>query len=265
MNKTRIAIAKMDCAAEERLVRMALEGRSEVRRLEADLGAREVVVVHEGEADTIADLVRPLNLGAEILETTEASELDEVGPPSSAEEARALTIVLAINAAMFAGEAIGAWVADSSALLADSLDMFADAAVYAIALFGVHRARATQFKAAHVSGVLQLLLAVGALAEVVRRVVFGSEPEAPLMVVVAGAALIANVACMWLLARHRHAGAHMKASWIFTTNDVIANLGVIVAAGIVRLTGSNLPDLVVATVIALVVLNGAIRILRLNA
>jgi Co/Zn/Cd efflux system component len=136
--------------------------------------------------------------------------------------------------------------------------------VYAVTLFGVHRARATQLRAAHVSGVLQLLLAMGALAEVVRRVVFGSEPEAPLMVIVAGAALIANVTCMWLLARHRHGGAHMKASWIFTTNDVIANLGVIVAAGIVRLTGSNVPDLVVAAVIALVVLNGAIRILRLK-
>lgn len=264
MNKTRFAVPKMDCAAEERLVRMALEGRTQVQRLEADLGARELVVVHEGNADDIADLVRPLNLGAEILETTEASELDEVKPPSSAEEGRTLKLVLGINAGMFAGEAIGALVADSSALLADSLDMFADAAVYAIALFGVHRAQGTQLKAARVSGVLQLLLAIGALAEVVRRVVFGSEPEAPLMVVVALAALTANVTCMWLLARHRHGGAHMKASWIFTTNDVIANLGVIAAAGLVRLTASNVPDLVVATVIALVVLNGAIRILRLK-
>jgi Co/Zn/Cd efflux system component len=105
---------------------------------------------------------------------------------------------------------------------------------------------------------------VGALAEVIRRVLFGSEPEASLMVAVALAALTANVTCMWLLARHRHGGAHMKASWIFTTNDVIANLGVIGAAGLVRLLKSNVPDLIVATVIALVVLNGAVRILRLR-
>lgn len=264
MKKTTLSIPKMDCAAEERLVRMALEGQTGVLRLDADLSARQLCVVHEGEPEQIAALVRPLNLGGEIVDTTEASEFDEVPSPSGAEEARALKIVLAINAGMFAGEFTGAFLADSSALLADSLDMFADAAVYAIALFGVHRARATQLKAAHVSGVLQLLLALGALAEVVRRVVFGSEPEAPLMVIVALAALTANVTCMWLLARHRHGGAHMKASWIFTTNDVIANLGVIVAAGMVRLTGSNVPDLVVATVIALVVLNGAIRILRLK-
>ena len=135
----------------------------------------------------------------------------------------------------------------------------ADAAVYEIALFGVHRARTTQVKAARVSGVLQLLLALGALAEVVRRVLFGSEPEAPLMIAVAIVALGANATSMWLLSRHRGGGAHMKASWIFTTNDVIANLGVIAAAVLVRLLNSPLPDLVVATIIALVVLNGAVK------
>ena len=76
----------------------------------------------------------------------------------------------------------------------------------------------------------QLLLALGAFAEVTRRLIFGSAPEAPLMAGVAFAALAANVTCMWLLARHRSGGAHMKASWIFTTNDVVANLGVIAAA-----------------------------------
>jgi Co/Zn/Cd efflux system component len=159
---------------------------------------------------------------------------------------------------------LGAFLADSSALFADSLDMFADAAVYGIALFGVHRAHAAQLKAAKLSGVLQLLLALGAFAEVARRLISGSEPEAPLMVVVALAALIANVTCMWLLAGHRSGGAHMKASWIFTTNDVIANLGVIVAALLVQLLQSSAPDLVVATIIAFVVLSGAIRILRLQ-
>jgi Co/Zn/Cd efflux system component len=264
MNKTTLAVPKMDCAAEERLIRMALEGRPGIVRLDADLSARQLHVIHESDAEAVAALLRPLNLGGEILDTTEASELDEVPVPSGADEARTLRMVLAINAAMFVAEFAGAFLADSSALLADSLDMFADAAVYGIALFGVHRARATQFKAARISGVLQLLLACGALGEVVRRVVSGSDPEAPIMVAVALAALAANVTTMWLLARHRHGGAHMKASWIFTTNDVIANMGVIVAAVLVRVFDSQLPDLAVATVIALLVLAGAIRILRLK-
>jgi Co/Zn/Cd efflux system component len=264
MQKTTFEVPKMDCAAEERLVRIALEGLPGIRHIDADLAARRLTIVHEDTAAEVEAALRPLNLHARLLDTVGGSDVDKVSAPTRAEEARTLKIVLALNAAMFAGEAIGAVLADSSALLADSLDMFADAAVYGIALFGVHQARATQLRAARISGVFQLLLAVGALAEVIRRVLFGSEPEASLMVAVALAALTANVTCMWLLARHRHGGAHMKASWIFTTNDVIANLGVIVAAGLVRLVKSNVPDLVVATVIALVVLNGGVRILRLR-
>lgn len=263
--KTVFAIPKMDCAAEERLIRMALAGQDAVQSVHADLAARRLTVVHEGAPDAVDATLRSLNLGSRLIETVDAPDTDVATGPTQKEEARTLTIVLAINAGMFLGEAVGAVLADSSALLADSLDMFADAAVYGLALFGVHRARATQLRAARLSGVLQLVLAFGALAEVVRRLVFGSQPEAPLMVGVALAALTANATSMWLLARHREGGAHMKASWIFTTNDVIANVGVIVAAGLVRLLGSNIPDLVVATGIALIVLNGAIRILRLKA
>lgn len=142
--------------------------------------------------------------------------------------------------------------------------MFADAAVYGIALYGATRGGAGRRVAARLSGYLQFGLAIGALGEVVRRMLGGSEPEPATMVAVAAVALAANVTTMWLLARHRHAGAHMKASWIFTTNDVIANLGVMAAAGLVSLTASSLPDLIVGTAIAAVVMSGAVRILRLG-
>ena len=262
--KTTYSIPKMDCSAEEQMVRMALAGRADVVNITADLSARELTVVHTGEADAITSALTPLNLGARVLGTEASSALDELQGPTAEEEARTLKWVLAINAVMFVAEITGAVIAQSSALFADSLDMFADAAVYGLALFGVHRARASQVKAAHISGWMQLLLAVIAIVEVVRRVLFGSEPQAGIMIAVAGAALLANATSMWLLSRHRTGGAHMRASWIFTTTDVIANLGVIVAAILVRWIGSNIPDLVVAVLIALVVLNGAIRILRLR-
>lgn len=154
-----------------------------------------------------------------------------------------LKTVLAINAGMFVGELIGAYLADSSALLADSLDMFADATVYGVALFGVYRARNIQLKAARLTGILQVLLALGAFGEVGRRFVFGSEPEASLMVIVTIAALTANVTSMWLLARHRSGGAHMKASWICTQTDVIANLGVIaITIGRERIWHKDAPE-----------------------
>jgi Co/Zn/Cd efflux system component len=78
-------------------------------------------------------------------------------------------------------------------------------------------------------------------------------------------ALAANLACLALLTRHREGGVHMKASWIFSTNDVLANLGVIIAGVLVAWTGSNYPDLMIGALIALLVANGARRILRLQA
>lgn len=264
MQKTTFSIPKMDCTAEEQLVRGALTGQPDVVNLLFDLPKRELTVVHSGHEDVIAAALEPLHFGARVIATATASELDAVPAPTAADEARALKWVLAINAFMFFAEIIGAVYAQSSALFADSLDMFADAAVYGLALFGVHRARESQVRAAHIAGGLQLLLGLAALAEVVRRVLYGSEPRAGLIVVVAAVALAANVTSMWLLSRHRSSGAHMQASWIFTTSDVLANMGVIVAAILVSMTGSNIPDLVVATVIAFVVLNAAFRILRLR-
>ena len=151
MTRTRLSVPKMDCVAEERLVRMALDGCSGIRRIDADLRSRQLTIVHEGNADEIEALLQPLNLGARVSDSgpTTESQADEPNALANVAEARTLRIVLAINAAMFVAELLGAFFADSSALLADSLDMFADAVVYGLALFGVHRARSTQLKAAH--------------------------------------------------------------------------------------------------------------------
>ena len=86
-----------------------------------------------------------------------------------------------------------------------------------------------------------------------------------LLAVLAAVALVANVACVALLARHREGGVHLKASWIFSTNDALANLGVILAGALVLATGSALPDLLVGAGVGLLVLSGAVRILRLRA
>ena len=118
-------------------------------------------------------------------------------------------------------------------------DNFADAAVYGLALYAVGHSVKMQLRAAHLAGVLQLILAVGVLIEVVRRFVFGSEPESLVMMAIAFVALIANTSCLLLIAKHREGGAHMKASWIFSANDVVINLGVITAGALVAWTGSN--------------------------
>lgn len=179
-------------------------------------------------------------------------------------QARTLKILLAINAVMFVLEFGVGWYAHSAGLVADSLDMFADAAVYGLALYAVGRTARIRLHAARLSGLLQVLLALGVLAEVARRAFYGSEPISALMMGMGGLALAANLACLVLLAKQRDGGVHMRASWIFSTNDVLANLGVIVAGMLVVLTGSHWPDLVVGTLIGLLVLSGGVRILRLR-
>lgn len=107
-----------------------------------------------------------------------------------------------------------------------------------------------------------MLLALGALAEVARRAIGGSEPVEMMMIGVATIALLANLACLALLARNREGGAHLKASWILSTKDVLANVGVIVAGTLVLATGSAIADLVVGAAVGSLVLSGAVRIMR---
>ena len=246
MKKSVFDVPTMDCASEERLVRMALEP------------------LDQGRSRQSPQAARPLNFGARLVETGEA----ELGRANEAavpvEERKTLRLLLAVNAAMFFVEIITGWLAESTGLIADSLDMFADAAVYGVSLYAVGKAATMQMRSARFAGYLQLLLAFGALFEVVRRFLVGSDPEPPFMIGIALLALVANVTCMALIAKHRQGGAHMRASWIFSTNDVVANVGVILAGVLVAWTGSHLPDLAVGAVIAFVVLSGAIRILTLS-
>jgi Co/Zn/Cd efflux system component len=147
-------------------------------------------------------------------------------------------------------------------LIADSLDMLADATVYGIALFAVGRSSTAKAHAALFSGWFQILLAVGVALDVARRAWFGSEPVSELMMAVGTLALSANLVCLVLLAKHRNGEVHMRASWIFSVNDVLANLGVILSGLIVFVIGSRWPDLTIGAVITALVLRGGIRIVR---
>ena len=163
---------------------------------------------------------------------------------------------------MFVVEAALGFYAQSTGLIADSLDMLADATVYGISLYVVGKGISQQAKAASVSGVLQIILGLGVLFEVVRRSLYGSEPQSMLIMAVGLLALIANVACLMLISKHRDGGVHMRASWIFSTNDVIANVGVICSGALVWLLGSRYPDLVIGAIISAVVVRGGIKILK---
>jgi cation diffusion facilitator family transporter len=180
----------------------------------------------------------------------------------SRQQSRVLKTLLAINATMFVIELVTGILAESTGLIADSLDMLADAVVYGIGLYAVGRAASAKIRAAYASGYFQMMLALIVVLDVSRRAIFGSDPEPAYMMLIGLVALAANVVCLILIARHRDGGVHMRASWIFSKNDVIANIGVILGGGLVFVTGVRWPDLVVGIAIAYIVFRGALAIME---
>ncbi len=189
-------------------------------------------------------------------------DMDNEFQEAAAIERRTLAILLAINALMFVVEALTGWFADAAGLLADSLDMLADASVYTVALYAVGKSSRIQSNAAVASGIGQIALGLGVLLEVARRFIGGSEPSSVLMMIIGAVALVANVTCLALISKHRRGGVHMRASWIFSANDVVANIGVIVSGALVLVLGTRIPDLIIGGVIAAIVVRGGISILR---
>lgn len=231
--RSRFSVPQMDCPSEENLIRMALSNVEGIKKLSFDLSKREVEVTHSNNPHTLLLALQPLKLGAVLVESSPL-EFDSTAeqPDKAADdaaEARTLRLLLGINAVMFIIELGLGLYAQSTGLIADSLDMFADAAVYGLALFAVGRAASMKTRAAHLAGWLQLALAMGAISEVVRRFIYGSDPQSALMIGIGVFALLANVTCLLLISGKRDQGVHMKASYIFSANDVIANLGVIIA------------------------------------
>tara|TARA_R110002049_G_scaffold266681_1_gene442935 strand:+ start:1555 stop:2529 length:975 start_codon:yes stop_codon:yes gene_type:complete len=263
-------VAKMDCPSEESMIRMALDSIEPHVLLDFDIPGRKVRVFHRDVEDAIETKMCSLGLGAKLEKTRvmvdedilQAQEAAKAGGPR---ESHILKSLLVINAIMFCIEFVVGWLAQSTGLIADSMDMFADAAVYGVALYAVGYSARMKLRAAHFSGWLQLILALGALSEVVRRFLFGSEPASLLMMVMGLIALTANVICLLLIKGQKDSGAHMKASWIFSANDVLANLGVILAGVLVAWSGSRYPDLIVGLLIGVLVINGARRILKIKA
>jgi Co/Zn/Cd efflux system component len=261
--RTVYAVPAMDCAAEEQLVRMALGDVPAVVAIEVDLRVREVHVIHAAPAAAVTEALESLGFGArEVSHAMVPAPTERLGPQSR--QRRVLAIVLVLNATMFVVELVAGLLAQSTGLLADSLDMLADAFVYAVVLVAVGGSLARQRRAATLSGWLMLLLAALVLVDVMRRAVMGSEPVSLAMILVGLLALVVNVTSIALLSGHREGGAHLQASWIFTTRDALANAGVIAAGVLVMVTGSAVPDLVAGVIIAGLVGTGALRILRLK-
>ncbi len=177
------------------------------------------------------------------------------------EQKSVLITLLVINGFMFLFEITLGWYAQSTGLIADSFDMLADTIVYAVGLHAIGKSLRHKAKAALLSGWFQRALGMLILVDVIRRVLMGSEPVSAFMMGVGVIALIANIYCLILIQKHKDGEVHMRASWVFSKNDVIANIGVIIGGLLVWLLESRWPDLIIGSLIALVIFSGARHII----
>jgi len=175
---------------------------------------------------------------------------------------RVLWIVLAINALMFVVEGVAGVLAHSTSLLADALDMLGDALVYGFSLFAVARSLRWQAAAAMAKGALMLVLGFGVLAEAGYKVLHPIMPAVVTMGTVGALALAANAVCFGLLYRHRGDNLNMSSTWLCSRNDLIANVGVLIAAGTAYLLASRWPDTIFGSVVAVLFLRSAFSVLR---
>jgi Co/Zn/Cd efflux system component len=155
----------------------------------------------------------------------------------SGQQRRVFRTVLWINVCMFILEAVAGIVAHSTALLADSVDMLGDAIVYGFSLYVVSRGSVWQARAALLKGIIMAAFGVGVLAQVAFKIVHGLVPTAEVMGVVGIMALAANLLCLVLLWRRRSDDINIRSAWVCSRNDVIGNVGVLLAALAVRFTG----------------------------
>lgn len=252
----------MDCPGEEQMIRMKLHPLAGVKQLEFDLSGRLVSVYHEGEVESVTQTLASLQLNSTLLKTEDVSV--PVTTHDEGDEKKLLKAVLAINFGFFLLEVITGFIAHSMGLVADSLDMLADAIVYGLSLYVVGKALVYKKKIAKISGYFQLGLAIFGFLEVIRRFLgFGETPVFQTMILISILALIGNSTSLLILQRSKNQEAHIKASMIFTSNDVLANIGVIIAGILVYFSHSRYPDLIAGLIIFLIVARGSFKIMQL--
>jgi len=263
MKKTKLEIRKMDCPSEVKMIEGAIERIDESIKMEFDLGDRTVNFYHSGDLNLILKGLDDISLPGTLLSSEEILENDvpEIAPSV---EAKTLKYLLAINFTMFLVEIFLGFYAESTGLIADGLDMLADSFVYGISMYAVGKSVHVKNKTAFLSGVMQISLGLLCLIEVGRKFYFGSEPLSNFMIMVSIIALIANVWCLALINKHKDGEVHMKASWIFSANDVIVNTGVIISGTLVYFFKTNIPDLLVGGLVSLIVIKGGITIIKLS-
>lgn len=186
------------------------------------------------------------------------TELEKLGQ----NQVQVLRIVLAINLVMFFIEGYYGWISRSTSLQADSLDMLGDVVVYGTSLYAISRGVRWTARISLGKGLIMGAFGIWIVSQALYRFFSAGIPVAETMGWVGLLALAANVTCAVLLLRHRSDDINMRSTWLCSRNDVIANFGVLGAAGAVAFFQSKYPDLIVGVAISALVLKSSYSVIR---
>ena len=256
----RYRVSGMDCAKDAARVERAAHGAGVAPDAVKVSAATHVMTLRADEADLpgIERTVAETGYGFERIGAGEEAAPAHRDPAYR----RALWIVAGLNLGYGVIEMAGGVWAGSQALLADALDFVGDGAITFLGLMAIGWSLAWRARSALIQGVFLGLLGLGVVGTTVWQVFTGGTPEAGLMGLFGLAALVVNVVAVLPLMPHREGDANMRAVWLFSRNDAIGNAAVVVAAGVVAVSGSAWPDLVIALAIAGLFLHSSWSIIR---
>lgn len=246
----RYRVTGMDCPTCAAKVSTAARGVAGVRDAQVSIASQIMTLQLDDPNKSTPQIERAVTALGYRLDRIE--DEGEATPPAHVAPTyrRALWIVVILNLGYGLIEIVGGWLAGSQAVEADALDFLGDGAISLLGLIAIRWGLRARANAALLQGVFLALLGIGVLATTVYRVFVQHAPEAGLMGALGIVALAVNVAAAIVLIPHREGDANVRAVWLFSRNDAIGNLAVVIAAGLVAWTGSVWPDLIVAAGIA---------------
>jgi cation diffusion facilitator family transporter len=226
--------------------------------------ATQEMTIHAGEATaSLPEIERRITgLGYKLTRLDEGDDripdLSHVTPAYR----RALWMVVLLDAGYGAIEIVGGFLAGSQSLKADALDFIGDGVISFLGLIALGWGLAARAKAAMLQGFFLGVLGAGVLVATAYRLWVHQQPEVQLIGILGLIGLGVNVTAAVVLLPHRQGDANVRAIWLFSRNDALGNVAVVVAARLVAWTHTEWPDLVVALVIAGLFLKSAFSIMK---
>ncbi|MGT2807960.1 hypothetical protein DIX60_03655 [Streptococcus iniae] len=262
--KTIFELKGMDCPSEEQLVRIVLGNFEKVQTIKVNLAKKQVAVTHQEDSQKLLEALDDLKLQTQLVEDFTVEEAEATDTKQMLQKF-ILGQVLIINIAFFILEELAGYYLHSLGLAADGLDMLADSFVYGLALFAVGKSLLFKKKVSALAGYFQLILALLGFLQVIYRCLNHDYLPNPLgMFVIALMALLANLISYYMVLKVDQTEVHIKASKLFTSNDIVINIGVMLSSLLVYFFQSPIPDLIIGSLIFALVLKGALKIIALS-